>query len=156
MNFGEFFVYYVMGPLVAAASVVGNLTALVVFFKGKMKNIGPVLIYRCLFITDTYYVLQLWLIYVQFPFNLNFQNLSSLVCKLYQYFSYQGDAISPFLLVYISVEKFIAIGYPTKRRILTRTRNQAIYFCCILLYCSSYSIVIPFFISYRLVACWLA
>ena len=36
------------------------------------------------------------------------------------------------------------IGYPTKRRILTRTQNQAIYFSCVLFYCSSYSIIIPF------------
>ena len=154
MSVGELFVYYVMGPLVPLVSLLGNLTALFVSYKGKMKNISPVLIYKLLFVSDTCNMLVL--AYLQFPFNLNFQNLSSLVCKLYFYFNYQVDAISKFLLVYISVEKFIAIGYPTKRRILTRTRNQAIYFCCILLYCSSYSIVIPFFISYRLVACWLA
>ena len=144
MNFGEFIVYYVMGPVVFVVGMVGNLTALLVFFKGKLKNIGPVLIYKLLFISDAWYLLQIVLIYLQFPLNLYFQNLSSLACKLYNYFYGQADAISPFLLVYISIEKFISIGYLTKRRILTRNRNQIIYFSFVFLYCSGYSIVHPF------------
>ena len=42
------------------------------------------------------------------------------------------DAISPWCLVYISVEKFISIAYPAKRLIMKRTRNQIIFI--ILLY----------------------
>ena len=48
------------------------------------------------------------------------------------------------MLVYISVEKFISIGYPFRRRLLTRTRNQIVYLSCLFSYCSAYSIVIPF------------
>ena len=133
MNVGEFFVDYVMGPMVLMVGMIGNLTALVVFFKGKLKNIGPVLIYKLLFISDTLYMMQLVTLYLQIPLNLYFQKLSSLACKLYFYFYTQNAAISPFLLVYISIEKFISIGYSTKRRILTRNKNQSMYFICVLL-----------------------
>ena len=40
-------------------------------------------------------------------------------CKVFIYFNYAFDAISPWLLVYISVEKLISIGYPHKRHLLT-------------------------------------
>ena len=83
-------------------------------------------------------------VYLQFPFNLSIPNLSSLACKLYYYSAIQTNAISPLFLVYISVEKFISIGHSTKRRILTRNRNQAIYFIFVLFYCSAYSIAVPF------------
>jgi len=99
MNFGEFFVYYVMGPVVFLVSMVGNLTALLVFFKGKLKNIGPVLIYKLVFLADTLFMLATVTVYLQFPFNLILPNLSSLACKLYYYFFAQNNAISPFLLV---------------------------------------------------------
>ena len=45
---------------------------------------------------------------------------------------YGMDAISPWCLVYISVEKFISIAYPAKRLIMKSTRNQI--FFIILLY----------------------
>ncbi len=147
MNVGEFFVYYVLGPLVFVVGMVGNLTALVVFFKGKLKNIGPVLTYKLLFLSDIWYMLQLVILYLDYPFKVYFRDLSSLACKLYFYFSFQGDAISPLLLVYISIEKFISIGYSTKRRILTSERNQALYFFCVLLYCSVCNIFVPFWVD---------
>ena len=38
---------------------------------------------------------------------------TSLGCKLYNYFNYGLDSLSPWCLVYISVEKFFTIAYPT-------------------------------------------
>jgi len=144
MNALDWFVNYLMGPLVLVTGLVGNMTAVVVFFKGKnIQKIGPVLIYKILFIYDIFYILQI-LFYILFEYEIYIINLSKLSCKLFYYFSYQGDSISPMLLVYISVEKYIAIAFPTKRSILARKTNQIIYFIGLFIYCSVYAIIIPY------------
>ncbi len=140
----EYFVIYLMAPLILIFGLVGNLTALAVFFKGKLKKIGPVLIYKFLFVMDNVYICQILNAYLSYAFNLNVTIVSRLACKLFNYFNYI-DAISPFLLVYISLERFISIGYPTKRCKLTNTRNQVIYFICVLVFCSTYTITVPFY-----------
>ena len=90
-------------------------------------------------------VIQILEFYFQFAFNLYFFNLSRLVCKLSQYVGYMSDPVSGFLLIYISLEKFIAIRYPTHRHILNQTRNQIIYLVCVLFYCSTVnSLMAPF------------
>ncbi len=75
------------------------------------------------------------LIYVIVPyvFGINTTLISSLACKIYKYMVYALDAISPWCLVYISVEKFISIAYPAKRMIMKNIRNQIFFFillCC--------------------------
>jgi len=69
---------------------------------------------------------------IPYAFNFNTTLISSLVCKIYKFILYGMDAISPWCLVYISVEKFISIAYPAKRMIMKKTRNQI--FFIILLY----------------------
>ena len=133
-----------MAPLILALGLIGNLTALVVLHKGKLTKIGPVLIYKLLLISVTFYIIQMLQVYFHYAFNLNLITLSRLACKLFNYINYQGDSISPFLIAYISLEKYISIAYLSRRRIMDRTRNQIIYFSLVLLYCSVYTIVIPF------------
>ncbi len=141
----EYFVYYLMAPIVLALGLMGNMTALVVFFKGNLKNIGPVLIYRLMFIFDTLFIIQIILFYLQYPFYLDITILSRLSCKLFEYLNYQMDSISSYLLVYISLEKYISINNPSKRRILNSKKNQIIFFISILVFCTSYNIGALFF-----------
>jgi growth hormone secretagogue receptor len=128
----EYFVYYLMAPIVFALGLMGNMTALVVFFKGNLKNIGPVLIYRLMFTFDTLFIIQIILFYLQYPFYLDITILSRLSCKLFEYLNYQMDSISSYLLVYISLEKYISINNPSKRRILNSKKNQIIFFISVI------------------------
>ena len=109
MNIFIDFVFYGMPPLILGLGLFGNLTALLVLFKGKLKKFGPVLIYKLLFIWDTFYIVQILRPFFQTVFNFNFVNLSRLWCKIFYYFNYLGDTISPFLLIYISFENFYRI-----------------------------------------------
>jgi len=54
------------------------------------------------------------------------------------------DAISPWLLVYISAEKFISIAFPTKRFLLKKTKSQIIFFILLCLFNIIYHINLPF------------
>ena len=70
--------------------------------------------------------------------------ISSIGCKIYNFISYGLDALSPWCLVYISVEKFIAIAYPAKRFIFKRERNQIIYLVVLILFNILYHLNVPF------------
>lgn len=129
-----YIIRYTMAPLVLALGLIGNSTALWVLFKAKLDKIG--LVYKLLFMNDTLYLFQIMEFYLQYAFNLNLTTVSRLI----NYLDYQGDAISPFMLIYLSIEKYISIAYPT----LTSTNNQIIYFSIVFLYCSVYTIVFGF------------
>ena len=140
----EYFIVYLMPPMILCIGLFGNLTALVVFFKGNLRKMGPTLIYKLMFIWDTYYINQILPFYMSKAIGLDLPTKSRLACKGLVYLNYQGTAISPFMLVYLSVERYISIRFPTRRCILISRRNQLIYFACVFVYCSAYSIIVPF------------
>ena len=92
------------------------------------------------------------IIYANIPrvLGLNLIIISSVGCKIYQYFNYGLDALSPFCLVYISVEKFISIAYPNKRLILKKKNIQIYYFVSLCVFNIFYHLNVP--ISYDTVA----
>ena len=53
--------------------------------------------------------------------------MSNVACKLYWYARYSLAIISPMMNVYISVERFIAITFPTRKLFLLKTNIQIAY-----------------------------
>ena len=128
MNVIDFFVYYIFAPVVLGIGLIGNSLGITVLVKSKkLKKIGPILIYKFLFISDTFYLLQIMIIYFGYGFSLDLTILSNLSCQIYIYFNYAFSAFSPWLLVYILIERFISIVHPTKRFMLRKKLNQIIY-----------------------------
>jgi len=64
---------------------------------------------------------------MQYAFKIDVTSFSSLACKSYWYISYAFATISPMLNVYISIERFISIAYPSKREILRKKHIQWAY-----------------------------
>ena len=144
MNVIDFFVYYIFAPVVLGIGLIGNSLGITVLMKSKrLKKIGPVLIYKFLFISDTFYLLQIMIIYFGYGFSLDLTILSNLSCQIYIYFNYAFAAFSPWLLVYILIEKFISIVHPTKRFMLRKKLNQIIYIIILILFSLSCYIVAP-------------
>ncbi len=52
----NFFLKYVLAPLIFALGLFGNILGLKLIGKKKLKNIGPILIYKLVFITDSIYL----------------------------------------------------------------------------------------------------
>jgi len=77
-------------------------------------------------------------------FNYDVTIFSSIGCKIFMFFNYGLDALSPWCLVYISIEKFIAIAYPAKRFLFKRYRNQIIYLIILILFNIVYRLNVPF------------
>ena len=63
---------------------------------------------------------------------------------VYSYLKYAIYPISPMLLVYISLDRFITIKYPTKRFFFRRERNQLVYFLIVFVFNLIYYIPIAF------------
>ena len=130
MNFTEifnYFVYSVFPLLVLVIGLPGNLFALIVLNQKKLKNIGPILIYKCLLISDSLFLPLIIPYYLQTGFNYDLFLISAFVCKLVMFLNYYLDAFSPWLIVYISIEKYISIAYANKRFILRQKLIQIIF-----------------------------
>ena len=81
--------------------------------------------------------------YFGYGFSLDLTILSNLSCQIYIYFNYAISAISPWLLVYILIERFISIVHPTNRFMLRKKLNQIIYIIILILFSLSCYIVAP-------------
>ena len=144
MNVIDFFINYLFAPIVLVTGLIGNSLGISVLIKSKKLNkIGPILIYKFLFISDTFYILQIMINYFGYAFSLDLTILSNLSCQIYIYFNYAFSAISPWLLVYILIERFISIVHPTNRFMLRKKLNQIIYIIILILFSLSCYIVAP-------------
>lgn len=120
-----FFVNLFFPPVIFFFGLYGNLIALNVFNRKKLKASGPVLVSIFLFISDISYLVLIIVTYLQNGFNSD-----PTIIRL-QNFDYVLSEISPWLLVYISIEKYISISYSPRRKIMRRVRNQILFLICL-------------------------
>jgi hypothetical protein len=52
----DFFTNYILPPVILLLGLFGNTMGIVVFSRKNLKNSGPVLIYKFLFISDSIYL----------------------------------------------------------------------------------------------------
>jgi len=52
----DFFTNYILPPVIVIFGFIGNTLGLIVVSKKELKKIGPVLIYKFLFISDSIYL----------------------------------------------------------------------------------------------------
>jgi hypothetical protein len=52
----DFFTNYILPPIIIIIGLIGNLLGLIVITKKELIKIGPVLIYKFLFILDSIYL----------------------------------------------------------------------------------------------------
>ncbi len=79
-----------------------------------------------------------------FSGSLDLTILSNLSCQIYIYFNYAFSAFSPWLLVYILIERFISIVHPTNRFMLRKKLNQIYYLFILVFFTLCSYIIAPF------------
>lgn len=141
----KFFVYYILPVLIFFFGLIGNIFGIIISFKQNFKKIGPLIIYRFLFLTDSVYLLFIVTKYLQFGFNISFDDVSSTWCKVNRYFYYSLDAISPMLIVYIALDRFIAIRFSSRRKTLRIKSVQVGFFAIVFFFNAFYYSPIPIF-----------
>lgn len=124
----QYFFNIIFPSCILVFGVIGGVFGLILFISSrKLSLMGPVIIYRSLFIYDLLTLVQIVVNILVFSLNILVLNSSSIICKVWNFLNYSVSAISPMLLVYISVDKLITIKYPTRRKYLKNKKYQLIF-----------------------------
>jgi len=141
----QFFLNYIFPLFIFLIGLVGNIFSLIVLSNKELKKIGPKIIYQYLFIFDSFFLLCIITINLQLAYNLDATIFYSIICKLINYFIYTLCVISPFLIVYISIDRYISIKYPARRFLLRKPKTQHIYFWLVFITSHLYYVPVAFF-----------
>lgn len=135
MNRFELIIFSMFEPTIILFGIFGNIMGLIILFTRKLTNLGPVHIYIFLLSLDLIYLFKILIDYIIYnSFQVDLSTLSRISCKMTFFVNYSLDVGSPMLLVYISIEKYISIRYPSKRIVLRRKGNQSAYFLLITIF----------------------
>jgi hypothetical protein len=122
----------IFAPIIVILGFIGNLLGLIVISNKKLNSLGPHKIFICMFTLDCIYLPLVFHPYLAYAFQINLTAMSNVACKLYWYTRYSLAIISPMMNVYISVERFIAITFPTRKLFLLKTNIQISYILLII------------------------
>lgn len=92
------------------SGLIGNTVGFIMFSKKNLEKCLTRNIYRTLALTNTAYVLYRIMITVS-DFQIRLELISNISCQMMNYFDYTLGSLSAWILVYISVEKFISIQF---------------------------------------------
>ena len=143
----SFFVFKIFPAGILLFGFIGNTTGFIVLSSKNLKKLGTRNMYKYLLVSDTLYLSQLIILYMQFGYGgvYDLTITSSLFCKIFNFLNYSMATISPMLTIYISIERYIAATYPSKRFLFKKNRNQLIYILIVILYLGAFYLVYPFY-----------
>ena len=130
----NWFVLNVLPLLIFGLGLIGNLLGILVLSRKKMDEIGPLKIYRYIFIFDSVYLLTILIPYLKFSYSIDFISEINFTCKFYYYFVYSFSPISSLLLIYILFERYLSISHPTESNLLRKNKCQFIYLIVIIFF----------------------
>ena len=129
----ESIVYFIIPSIIFLFGMTGNFLGLLVLKSRSLRKIGPIHMYRILFITDTIYLMSILKTNLQF-YDFDLLLVSDFWCKTYTYMLNSIASIPPMILVYISIERFISIKYPNRSHLMRKKSNQIVYLLAVLIF----------------------
>ncbi len=117
----DFLSIFVGRFLLLFIGLVGNAVGLAVFYRKAMKKISTKIVYRTMLFMDSFFLCTQIFEDSALSLGLDLRTLSTVSCKIRYYWNYSIGPVSPWLLVYITVERFIAIEHKNIR--LWKTEN---------------------------------
>lgn len=111
--------YYI--PFITFAGTIGNVLSVLVFIRTKLKKLSSSYYLAALSISDTGYLLCNFSQWIN-TLNINIYNRDGF-CQLFTFLSSMCTALSAWLVVAFTVERFIAVRYPLKRQTMCTVRR---------------------------------
>ena len=112
-NFSE----WILRSLLLGLGILGNFIGLIVFLRKRSKNFPPRRIFIALSVVDSsflaYSVISNFLIFG----NISFKKSYDTACKINNYIGYFLSPISSWLLVFISLHRFVSIAFRNQKLI---------------------------------------
>ena len=113
--------------------IFGNIMGIAVFRRKNMDKISTNQIYRLILFLDAFFLSTQIFEDSALSLGLDLRSLSTLSCKIRYYWNYSIGAVSPWLLVYITIERYVAIKY-TSIKILKQHNFQKLIIVLIFIY----------------------
>ena len=147
----EQFVYFIMPFMIIFFGLIGNLLGLITLGKRKQEDseIGPIHMYRFLFITDSINLLSFINVVMDKGYSFGINLFSSFTCKLFLYLSISFYSLSSLILIYILIESFLSIKYPVESNLLRKNKPQFIY--TIIVFIINLIYFSPYFLNYNII-----
>lgn len=115
--------YYV--PFLVFFGTFGNTVSVYVFFRTKLKKLSSSYYLSALAISDTVYLIQLFVVWLRFV-NIDLFNLP-IMCQIMIYLASVCSFTSVWLVLAFTVERFVAVKYPLLRAaVCTVTRAKIV------------------------------
>ncbi|XP_041359828.1 lysophosphatidic acid receptor 6-like isoform X1 [Gigantopelta aegis] len=103
----------ICGPLIFIPRLIGNFIAMWIFIKLKITSSKAFLHLFILAVTDTSVLFtNLGRVWIKYTFDLDVRNLSDTGCKIHEFFAYTFMDFSGWILVSLSIERFISVYFP--------------------------------------------
>ena len=103
---------------------VGNVLCYKVFSSTRLQNY-PVSVYmRAISIFDSVMLINAIVYFMDQKFKLNLSLLSDFFCKFKFYFSYCNGPISPWIIVVVSLDRYLSIAFPKRFTLFMKSRFQ--------------------------------
>ena len=124
MNLENDWTYLAYLVCITALGLLGNTFGVLGSFRKSMQTIGPMYVFRCLFIFDSI----LMLIHSETLFNKIFlfdiKMMSRWACRLWFYVSFQATSVGSFMHIYITLERLLSMKYPVGNKRLNKGHSE--------------------------------
>lgn len=95
--------------------LVGNILSFVIFFYApSIRKLSISIYFRAIACIDSIMLVDAISFLVSRKFGIGLIQLNTFLCKFKIYFSYATGAIPPWLMVFISIDRFIKISFPKR------------------------------------------
>ena len=145
----EYFIYFILPIIILMLGLVGNVFGIFLLSTSKqLTQIGPVNMYRYLLLVDCIFLIIFTANnYFLIGFSNGFSLLNAFTCKMYQFTVHITTTLSKFCLIYILIERFLAIQFPVESNCLRKQSYQLVYFIVVTVIDCLYFMPVPFFFT---------
>jgi hypothetical protein len=150
-NTFEKFVYFMFPLMIIFFGLIGNLLGLMALRKRKQTDseIGPIYMYRFLFITDSIILISFINVFMDKVYSTGPYYFTNFSCNLLSCLTISLISLSSFILIYILIESYFSIKYPVESNLLKKKKPQFIYTITIFIFNLIY--FLPIFFHYKLI-----
>jgi len=148
MDAFNYFVYKLFPVFVIVSGLLGNISGLIVLSRKNMGKLGIRNVYIYLHISDSIFISQSIISYMQYGYDFDPTKSSISFCKIFNYLNYSLSLMSPMLIVYVSLERYITIMYPKRFRFFKTHKFQLAYLLIVVIFNSIYYLGIAFYFGF--------
>lgn len=138
LSLGDKIYYEILDYLlmnVAFLGFIGNFFCYKVFSSSPTLHKHPISIFfRAIPIFDSIMLLNSFSYVLSHKFSFSFSRTSDFMCKFKSFFFYATGPISPWLMVFVSIDRFISIRFPKRFPFLLKSSFRISLICAVAVY----------------------